>query len=285
MNNHEEQLIVELASGTLPPEEARRLEASLSEEAREVLAAHRLVIGAIAQAEDPVMTDIERARLHRGVAAEISEITRELSASEPTPPATVMPRRARRIRWMRFASAAGAAALFIGVVAVGTQLSGGSTDSDATALSAGSSETTLTAAADQAATAEDFEERNTLDASQGIEAAEPAPSGTTMAQPRTLSLVLEVPSIGSGTEESDLEDLARAVTEATEVAPADATDLACFDEALAAVDTEPEILVKGFTLMYLDQQAVGFQSQAVDDEEAIRIFDPVTCEELATTPR
>ncbi len=228
------------------------------------------------------MTDIERARLHRGVAEGISEVTRELSATQIASPATVPPKRARTIRWMRFASAAGAAALFIGVVAVGSQLGGGG-DSDSI-----SSDTTAAAATSETSLAnEQFaaEAPMNADDAERAEALDSVPSATGLSQPRTLSLVLEVPSIDVGTEESDLEDLARAVTEATDVAPAAATDLACFDEALAAVDTEPEILVKGFTLFYLDQEAIGFQSQAVDDEEAIRIFDPETCEELASTPR
>lgn len=282
MNSHEEQLVAELASGSLPLEEARRLEASLSEEAREMLAAHRLVLGAIAQSEEPAMTDIERARLHRDVAEGISEMTRELSATQIATPAVVTPKRARTIRWMRFASAAGAAALFIGVVAVGSQLGGGA-DSD----SAGPDTTAAAVTSETSVVNEEFAAEAPVNADdvQGAEATDPVPTTTSLSQPRTLSLVLEVPSIDVGTEESDLEDLARAVTEATDVAPAAAGDLPCFDEALAAVDTEPEILVKGFTLIYLDQEAVGFQSQAVDDEEAIRIFDPETCEELATTPR
>ena len=104
------------------------------------------------------------------------------------------------------------------------------------------------------------------------------------------------PSVDAETEESDLEDLARFITEASEVDAAALVGLPCFNVALeaagppavldsVALATQPEVIVKAFTVEYRSRAAVGFQSGAVDDEEAIRIYDLQTCEELATTPR
>ena len=274
MNSREEQLILDLASGSLPLEEVRRLEATLSEEAQRELATHRLVLGAISAESQPVMTDIEQARLHRNVAEAQSEITRELSATKIATPASRQVPKARTVRWMRFASAATVAALFIGVVAVGSQLNVGSGSDSSDTIAAAAAETSLTtdssfAANDQEPGAPDV----------------PAPAPISTVTTARSFAVLQAPAVEAETEEADLVDLARFITESSDVVDAVVKDLACFDVALDAVDTKPESLVKGFTLMYRNQLAVGFQSQAVDDEQAIRIYDPLTCQELATTPR
>lgn len=276
MNSHEEQLILELASGSLPNEEAQRLEASLSEEAQRELAAHRLVLGAIAESTQPKMTDIERARVHRGVSSGISEITRELA---PTRIATQQtPQRRRTIHWMRFASAATAAAVLVGVVAVGTQLagSGGSDSSDTTSPAASAAATTIAA--------ESLAEDADVVAGAGSLQVTPSAAQTTTSVGRSSTDLMqelpEAPPVAASTEEADLEDVARFLTS---IDPSEVGDLTCF--AVAQLEANPGLLVKGFTLMYNDLDAVGFQTEAVDDEEAIRIYDPQTCEELATAPR
>ncbi|MEE8491554.1 MAG: hypothetical protein V3S60_07910 [Acidimicrobiia bacterium] len=286
MNSHEEQLIVELASGSLPEEEARRAEASLSEEARRELAAHRLLLGAVAKTERPVMTDIERGRLHHRVTEGISDITRELDATHITVPTGPTPQRVRTIRWMRFASAATVAALFLGVVAVGTQLQGGSDSSDTTtSLAAATADTSI--AAGESSAAEDLTEES-FDALAGDAV---PPEQTTTPSGRSFSelAVPQAPWVNADTVESDLEDVARFVTESAAVDLAAVEDLACFE--VAALDALPGFLVKAFTLMYRGQDAdgytdaIGFQTDAVDDEAAIRIYNSQTCVELATTPR
>ena len=124
MDNYNPDLIFDLAAGTLPEAEARAAEASLSAEGRAELQAQRAVLAAIATAPPAVMTDIERARLHRSVTSAIAETTRELSpvavaaASGPGPPVDGPG------LWLRWASVATAAAMLVGVVAVGSQLGG-----------------------------------------------------------------------------------------------------------------------------------------------------------------
>ncbi|MEE9533945.1 MAG: hypothetical protein V3W06_05970 [Acidimicrobiia bacterium] len=287
MNSHEEHLIVELASGSLPEEEARRAEASLSEEARRELAAHRLLLGAVTKTEQPVMTDIERGRLHRRVTEGISDITRELNATQITVPTGPTPKRVRTIRWMRFGSAATVAALFLGVVAVGTQLQGGSSDSSdtTTSLAAATADTSIAAGESSAA------DGLTEELFDALADDAPPPEQTTTLLGRAFSelAVPQAPWVNADTVESDLEDVARFVTESASVDLAAVEDLACFE--VAALDALPGFLVKAFTLMYRGQDAdgytdaIGFQTDAVDDEAAIRIYNSQTCVELATTPR
>ena len=148
MDNYHPDLIFDLAAGNLPEAEAHVAEASLSAESRTELHAQWAVLAAIADAPPVTMTDIERARLYRSVASAISETTRELSPLAVA--ATTPPTRPGKNRvWMRGASAAAVAAMFVGVVAVGLQLGRIGPSSDA----ARGTETTALAAADTSTTA------------------------------------------------------------------------------------------------------------------------------------
>ena len=127
MDSYNPDLILDLAAGRLPEEEARAAEASLSPEGRAELAAQRAVLAAVADAPPVAMSDIERAQLHRTVAQGIADTTREMTAAAVATPVGSPKRRA--VFLTRFASAAAAAALLVGVVAVGSQLTLGGDDS------------------------------------------------------------------------------------------------------------------------------------------------------------
>ncbi|NNF11286.1 MAG: hypothetical protein HKN74_13480 [Acidimicrobiia bacterium] len=267
-------LIFDLAAGLLPEHEARAAEAALSPEGRAELEAQRAILAAISSEPAPALTDLERARLHRAVAGGIADTTRELS-----PVASVAPPKRRSVVWMRVASAAAAAALFVGVVAVGSQL--GSSDVDATADPIGTAQTEELQASGALASSTTSPGADAADGDgrESFAGAESPPAGDT-----SLSL-LEAPALTETPAESDLADLTSYVSEIM------STQRDAFDEALTdlpcyAVATEDDDLAiaEGFLVDYPDpdgesRRAIGFADEGTESSPPlIRLYDLETCE-------
>jgi hypothetical protein len=291
MADYDSTLIFDLAAGRLPEREARAAEAALSPEGRAELAAQRAVLSAIGEAPAPQMTDIERARMHRTVAQRIADATREMAAV----PATVRPapRRRRSVVWMRFASAAAAAAMFVGVVAVGSQFVGDG-DSDATADTIGRSATTAFAAGGDALTTTTAAaaglvmgdgqfESNAADPSGGDARAEAMPI-----EDGDLSMLEEAPALTAPPSESDLdglEDFAQEILRTRRFDDA-LESLPCFDVAREDDDLE---IAASFRVPYPGEDGEELEAIAFTDagtptsDSLVRLYDPVTCEPLADT--
>lgn len=287
MDNYKPDLILDLAAGRLPEAEARAAEASLDPAGRAELAAQRAVLAAVANAPPVGMTDIERAHLHRSVASAITETTRELprvrtAAVSPT-------RRSRSVAWMRWASAATAAAMLVGVVAVGSQLG---------------SDNVTTADTVIAGIADDLVDRNTAAAgaeeSQGLTATTTTPTAgdggdaggfgdnnySSLSESDSL-LLLAAPALDKAPEDADLEELTEFVTEAIDarrIPVAGVTSLSCYE--VAAEDDDLDI-VRGFLVPYPGPNGEALNAIAFSDagtatvEPLIRIYDLATCESLA----
>lgn len=280
MDNYNPDLIFDLAAGLLPDDDARAAEASLSPEGRAELAAQRAVMAAISNEPPAAMTDAERAGLHRAVADGIAETTRELSPASVARPKAAA-RRARSVRWMRWASAVTATALVVGVVAVGSQLSTqGSPDaaSDTTttfadaAADSALSATTAAGAAMSTTTAADV----TPSAGDGgtEELSSPPP--------------LEAPPVRDDANPTDLWEVDRFVQEAlqTQRALPLAQRNADPSQPCYARASQGKIVVFGFLAPYenLDGEeidAIGYAFAGTDPENPeYSYYRPDTCEQL-----
>jgi hypothetical protein len=297
MNSYDPDLIFDLAAGNLPDAEARAAEASLSPEGRAELAAQRVVLAAIAEAPPAVMTDIERARLHRSVASAVAETTRELDpvavAARPAPA-----RRTGRARiFARWAPAAAAAAMLVGVVAVGSQLGGlgGSSDSADTIAAAQSAATTITTAAGSggdsfSSTAPDEDGFFT---EEGLDGG-PVGADGSAEDSRFLAIteeLQEAPPLRQAQDKPDLREVTAWLLDARRDTPLldpvdDITALPCY--AVAAEDDDLDI-EDGFLVDYVDAAGQTLQGIAYADpgtdtvEPLIRVYDFLTCEPVAAS--
>jgi hypothetical protein len=280
MDRYDPALIFDLAAGLLPDDEARTAEAALSPEGRVELAAQRAVLAAIAEAPAPRMTDVERARMHRAVTEGIAEATRDLAAVPAI--ARPAPRRTRSALWMRFASAAAAAALFVGVVAVGSQLVGDG-DSDASADAIARSATTAAAAAggDAATTTT----AAALAMGDGQLESDAAPEALPLAD---LSMLEAAPPLEAPPGESDLEgieDFAQQMVQTQRFA-APFSSLPCYEVAVEDDDLE---IAASFRVTYPgengeERYAIAFSDAGTPTSDSlVRLYDPETCEPLADT--
>ncbi len=285
MDNYNSDLILDLAAGLLPGHEARAAEAALSAEGRVELQAQRAALAAIAAAPPVGMTDIERAHLHRSVASRIVETTREPSPARVAAPAPT--RKRRSVLLMRWASAATVAAMFVGVVAVGSQLSSSSDSGDA-APAAGEARTESTAA-----TAGDEEAfRDLISTTADLFASDGATGGgagapNDSAAESDARFLLEAPPLEQAPADSNLEALTDFVTEAIDarrIPVAGVTTLPCY--AVAAEDDDLDI-VRGFLVPYpapngQEVNAIAFSDAGTSTvDPLIRIYDQDTCEALA----
>lgn len=281
MDNYDQDLIFDLAAGVLPEEEARAAEAALTPEGRAELEAQRSVLAAISSEPSVQMTDIERARLHRAVTAGIAEATRELPAVAAV---SAPPRPSRSVLWMRVASAAGAAALLVGVVAVGSQLTG--TDGDASA------DAPLLTATSVAAEAGSDPQRSTTTAPASLAGdAESDMSGGALDEPgmpttESLAMLREAPALTGPPEQSDLGALAdfatgmittqRNTTSSLSLLPC--YDVATEDDDLAVADS--------FLVPYSDEDgeerlAIAYSDGGTSETKPlVLLYDPSTCERL-----
>ena len=116
MNEHhpDMDLIMALASGELPPEEAARAESELDPEARAELAAQRAVLAALGELGRPEMTAGESRRLRAAVRTEL-DLDHERSYA-------TVPRVGRRPRFARALPALAAAASIVAVIAIAVNL-------------------------------------------------------------------------------------------------------------------------------------------------------------------
>lgn len=284
MDNFNPDLIFDLAAGLLPEAEARAAEASLTAAGRAELEAQRAVLATVADAPPVGMTDIERAHLHRSVASAITEATREL------PPVRVAAagspaRRSRSVVWMRWASVATAAAMFVGVVAVASQLSGN--DSAEVALSETVSDrlTESTAAAGDGGGQEEFRFSNTtVAAAAGADFLEDSAALGADAGSESL---MAAPALDGAPGVSSLEELTEFVTEAIDarrLPVSGVSSLSCYE--VAAEDDDLDI-VRGFLVPYPGPDGEELTAIAFSDagtatlEPLIRIYDFETCEPLA----
>lgn len=102
-------LIMGLASGEFPPDEAAEMEAGLDADARRELASQRAALQSLGLLPQPALSTPERRRLRAGVRA-------ELGIAE-APEAVRRPRR-RKVRWARAFPALAAAAALVVVIGV-----------------------------------------------------------------------------------------------------------------------------------------------------------------------
>lgn len=281
MDNYDPRLIFDLAAGLLSESEAAAAEAALSAEGRAELEAQRAVMAAIDGAEPARLTDLERARLHRSVAEGIAHATREMPAVVPAAPPPSRP--ARSGIWLRFASAAAAAAVLVGVVAVGSQLTGGS-DGDASAdaplastLPAASQMSSTTAPAFAAGDAQ----------TEG--AGEAGSSADAPAADEGLSSLEESPRLLAAPDQSDLtpvQDFAAGMINAQRNTRSMLAALPCYE---TAVEDDDLVIADSFLVPYPGEDgeelfAIAFSEEGAEGAEPlVRLYDPATCEPLGDT--
>ncbi|NNL98677.1 MAG: hypothetical protein HKO63_10775 [Acidimicrobiia bacterium] len=298
MDKYDPDLIFDLAAGNLPEAEARAAEASLSAEGRAELAAQRTVLAAIDNTPPVAMTDIERARLHRSVASAISETTRELSpvavAARPVPTS----RPGRTGIFVRWASAAAAAAMLVGVVAVGSQLGGlgGSSDSADTIANADVVAATSTIAfsgGDALSGSAPDQESGLITGdgsdSAGSDAGAPPEDSDFLGVTEELQ---EAPPLREAADKSDLAEVTAWLLNARRETPLldpieDVTALPCYD--VAAEDDDLDI-ADGFLVEYVDAasgatlQGIAYADPGTDTvQPLIRVYDYLTCEPVVAS--
>lgn len=290
MDNYNPDLILDLAAGRLPEAEARAAEASLDAAGRAELAAQRAVLAAVADAPPVGMTDIERAHLHRSVTQAIAETTRELppvraaASSSPT-------RRPRSVAWMRWASAATAAAMLVGVVAVGSQLGSGS-ESTAETVNAGIADQLVDRDTAAVGAQESLESTATTTAptagdGSGEDGGVFGDSNDSLLSESDSRFLLQAPPLDQAPEDANLEELTDFVTEAIDarrIPVAGVTSLSCYE--VASEDDDLDI-VRGFLVPYPGPNGEALNAIAFSDagtatvEPLIWIYDLATCESLA----
>ncbi|MGI9648268.1 MAG: hypothetical protein ACR2OI_07090 [Acidimicrobiia bacterium] len=286
MDSYKPDLILDLAAGRLPEEEARAAEAALSPEGRAELAAQRAIMAAIADAPPVGMTDIERAHLHQTVAQGIAETTREMSAAAVPASAPARAPRRRTVLLTRFASAAAVAALFVGVVAVGSQLTfGGGEDADVSADFATIATTTPSALA-----AEARETTTTAQASFESDTAAGGDGGADAATDddgleESVAQLASAPTLSRTAEKEDLGEVTDWLIDATrdESLPTvqDLNALPCF--AVAAEDDDLAVS-HYFNVEYRSPAGemlagIAFaDAGTTTDDPLIRVYDLATCE-------
>ena len=150
-------LIMALAGGELPPEEAARLESQLQPEARAELDTQRAALAMLDELPRPAMSPDESRRLR-------SAVRRELSL-DPGQVHTARSQRRPRHRFARALPALAAAASLVAVIAIAVNLTGGGLDENeaaATTAAAQAAPATAAPATTAAAyTAADVEEATT----------------------------------------------------------------------------------------------------------------------------
>ncbi len=109
MNENDLDLIMALAAGEFPPEEAAEIESSLDPAARRELAAQRAAMEALGGLRQPVLSSRERQRLRNGVRAELGMA----EAAE-----AVRPQKRRKTRLARALPALATAAALAAVVGI-----------------------------------------------------------------------------------------------------------------------------------------------------------------------
>ncbi|MDJ0923582.1 MAG: hypothetical protein QNJ77_03390 [Acidimicrobiia bacterium] len=180
MHEHDQELIMALAEGTLDPAAAARAEIELAgcDECLRDLELQRVALATLAEAPDVYLTATESARLHERLHQELR--VPDAQVARPRPSAA----------WGRWAAlAAGAAALFLAVFMVVPSMLGGSDDSadtvaseemadEAEAADSERAETTAAAAAPSA-------ESPAFDAAEDQSIAGAAEIETTTAAPET----------------------------------------------------------------------------------------------------
>lgn len=116
-------LIMALAAGEIPPEEAAEMEAALDAASRRELASQRAALQALGGLEQPVLDAGERRRLRAGVQAELGDVQTEYLPRAAEGPRAARRYKRRKFRWTRALPALAAAAAL--VAAVGVTRNGG----------------------------------------------------------------------------------------------------------------------------------------------------------------
>ena len=203
MHDHDFALIADLAEGRLSPAEQAAGEASLvsCEACTTDLQLQREALAALREAPTIRMTDLERAALHRNVAAELTPIRQRTDSTSKAP-------------WFqRLMPAMAAAAALLVVVGIGSVLVDGAGDSDA------APETTATAEQALPAAPQD-ESTGASEGAQFDDAAQP----TTTTAAATAPAVSDVQRFGALTK-TQLADLADRLGSSEETADVDGFDL------------------------------------------------------------
>lgn len=280
MNDRDLDLIMALAEGSLPPDEAAAAEAALDDASRAELAAHRQALAALSDLQPVALSSAERSALRAGVRAEL----RVGSAPVTTPPPRPTP------WYVRLLPALGAAAAVVFVIGIGlTSLNGGddagtaemSADADAGATEATTAGTTASQLAGVEEAAPTFSEAGTTTAAAEAPAAES--DFARMMLPDDLGEV-------SLTDQEGLADkVQRAADDLVEFFPYTVSELpaAASEPGLLCWGPLIEDLRPGTLVDYMGQAVVDGQESEVyrtvdpDDVVHIRIFDAVTCDPIA----
>jgi hypothetical protein len=272
------ELIMELAEGSLPANEAALIEASLDDDAREELAEQRLALVLLSDISAESLTASERSSLRSAVMAEIN--------LEPiSPPVAAKAPWYENSRYLKALPALGAAAAIVFVVGIGLNSVGGSSDEAApTAEMAEAEQTVATeavAAAEMADSAVSGDRVSDTEATAATTAMTEAPAETTAAAEEASTdgaVDFAVPMVSDTLGELDLSDLtalallvedgAKRLKEYTPYAafrlPDAATPqgLVCWTDLLELINHDDEIA-------YLGRAAIGGE-----DAEVYRIIDP-----------
>ncbi len=282
MTDRDLDLIMALAEGSLPPDEAAAAEAALDDASRAELAAQRQALMALSELSPAALTAAERSTLRAAIREELHVA--------PAPAARPLPA-ARPVPWyVRLLPALGATAAIVFVIGIGLNSLGGGDDADTGADDAGvAAEATEATSATTAAASE----------LSGVEESAPAlaesiePTAATEASAQSDFARMMVPDNLGEVSLSDGDDIAAKVQRASE-------DLVEFFpytvSELPAAASEPGLVCWGPLIEELRPGTlVDYMGEAiVDDQEAevyrtvddtglvrIRIFDAVTCEPIA----
>jgi hypothetical protein len=189
--------------------------------------------------------------------------------------------------WMRWASVATAAAMFVGVVAVGSQLGSGGGD-DATADPVAALTDTTSAASGAAEESRQSTADGALSAGDGVGGGDALGAADSAGEDaESLFLLESTPPLDEAPADSDLKALNDFVTEAIDarrIPVAGITILPCYE--VAAEDDDLDV-VSGFLVPFT--RANGEELDAIAFADAgtsatvplIRVYDPATCEPLA----
>lgn len=312
-NNIDFELIMSLAEGTLPPEEAQAAEQALDDAALAELEAQRLALAALGEAPAITLTAAERQALRGSVRDAL-----HLSPAMPTAPASPAP---RLWRWLPGLAGAAALVLVIGVGASVIQTGGDDAAEDATAaeaptaaleatsemLGATEADQNLQRGADDAAEAEEAfvaPEEAAADESAGTEATEAATTTaaaaeTTLAEGGDGDLGFTPQLVATDLGDLESSDL-RAIQDAIDRARVEAGDAFPYDvryleEATASIDFVcwPEVADLDADLVLLTGFAIvdGADSEVyvlqIDDDAralAYRIGDCALAFDLSVLP-
>ncbi|MDE0369155.1 MAG: hypothetical protein OXI84_03345 [bacterium] len=255
--------LLDLVEGTLPEDEAARLEATLDEADRREVAVQAAVRAVLGQLPGPELSDDERQRLRAAVRAEL-----RVEEADPAPSGG---RSVRRSWLARALPSAAAAATVVAVIAVAINLVGGTDSLQETPMAEVEAAATAEAAVVTAAPAPAAEASE-----EYADSAEPVATVTTIA-------MVEEAAAARAVEAEDAAPAAEAAAEAEMMmeeeamaeAPAAELDAALADEAYEAVQMAAEAAAEPSDAALLGPGYVAFEVATDPPEDARAMLEMV----------